>query len=533
MIYFELFKELDIRMYRTAKAMESSLNPCTRYILNGDFLIILGTNVSVRWNLKTREVSIDNPFRHFDLEDETLYWFASSSAEGSIIRMVNNAFRQWYGIDPFDSFAHFEQSEADINRILSAYGLRIVWDMDKMAVFSNDDMITFETAVARIMEDDALKAAGMSIDEWLYDARYFRQTDQLERAIEQYERVIRYSNYNMRDYTESAFCLGESYYFLGDYDRAVQMYYHCNLDFIEDENDFYIHIGHALLDVRMKHYEKELRTYYRGCLDQSYAMNHMREIERAAAEVAGEFEAYEETCLIIGHKKFNEHLLALPGKSDDLNEILVVEADEQNRVEPARNRYHGVRLIRPAYLKNTESISLNDSMSSALNLFMSGEYQKAYELYYKLSDSLDPESDYATWVNFQLGKLYLICNDARSSFDSLKRCRPGKFGVVYRQTDFFILYTHVKILCDDFESDERFRKLIRGKYDNYYARYDPEYIKLCKNTKVMNKFRRYEKECLNAARTEFEAYIQPEKVMRNRSRQETGLIAGISRYFNE
>lgn len=533
MIFFELYKQLDIRMYRTAAKAEPSINPCTRYLLDGDRLIIFGTNVSVVWNLRTKEISDDNPYRHFDLEDETLYWFSAESAEAAIIRMANNAIRQWYGIDPFESFAQFEQSEADINRILAGYGLRILWDMDKMAVMRSDEVITFETAVAQIMEDDALKAAGMSVDEWLYDARYFRQTDQLERAIEQYERVIRYSNYSQRVYTESAFCLAESYYFLGDYDRAVSMYYHCNLDFIEDENDFYIHIGHALLDVRMKHFEKELRTYYRGCLDRSYAMNHMREIERAASEVAGEFEAYEETCLVVGHKKFSEHLMALPVKSDDIDEILVVEADEKNAIELARNRYHDIRLVRPVFLKNTDSISLNDSMSRALDLLISGEYQKAYELYYKLSESLDPDSDYATWVNFQLGKIYCICNDARSSYETLKQCKPGKFGVVYRQSDFFVLYTHVKILCDDFESDERFRKLIRGKYDAYYARYDQEYVRLRKNVKIMNMFRRYEKECYTAAKTEFSAQLQPERSGRSRRSRETGILAGISKYFNE
>ena len=520
-------------MYRTVSSMEPSINPCTRYFVDGDLLVTLGTNVSVVWNLKNKEIKDDNPYKHFDLEDETLYWFSAESAEAAVIRMANNAFRQWYGIDPFESFAQFEQSEADINRILAGYGLRILWDMDKMAILRNDEVITFEAAIAQIMEDDALKAAGMSIDEWLYDARYFRQTDQLERAIDQYERVIRYSNYTQRVYTESAFCLAESYYFLGDYDRAVSMYYHCNLDFIEDENDFYIHIGHALLDARMKHYEKELRTYYRGCLDRSYAMNHMREIERAAAEVAGEFEGYEETCLVIGHKKYSEHLLALPMKSDDIDEILIVEEDKKNAVEIAKNRYHDIRLVRPAYLKNSDSISLNASISKALELFMAGEYQKAYELYFRLSESLDPESDYATWVNFQLGKIYCICNDAHSSYDALNRCKPGKFGVVYRQADFFVLYTHVKILCDDFESDERFRKLIRGKYDNYYARYDQEYVKLRKNAKVMSRFKRYERECYNAAKTEFADQLQPGNRERDHSRGESGLLAGISKYFKE
>ncbi len=533
MILFELNRQLDIRMYRTMRAMDPLFDPCGKYIVEGNKLIALGTNKSVGWDMSTKAVIERIPYKNVDLEGETLYWFSEESPEGTIIRMINNAFRQWYSIDPFDPFSKFERAEAHINGILSSYGLKIVWDMDKMGALCNGEVITFERAVAQIMEDDALREAGMSIDEWLYDARYFRQTDQIERAIEQYERVLRYSNYNMRVYTESSFCLGESYYFLGDYDRAVKMYYHCNLDFIEDENDFFIHIGHALLDARMKNFENELRTYYRGCLDRSFAMNHMQEIERAAAEVADEFQAYEETCLIVGHKKYTDHMKALPMKSDTVNPAVVVDQADKDPVKLPDNRYQDVRLITPVRLENKRNMSLNETMAEALSLLTGGEYQKSYELYCKLAESLDPESDQATWVNFQLGKIYCICDDVKRSFEVLQKCRPGKFGVVYRQSDFFILYTHVKIMCDDFESDERFRKLIRGKYDSYYARYDQEYIDLRKDAGIMSTFRRYEKECLNAGKAEFAQYVSSDDGRKARASRDTGLIRGISRYFNE
>ena len=85
MIFFELYKQLDIRMYRTVSSMEPSINPCTRYMLDGDRLITFGTNVSVAWNLRNKEVCDDNPYRHFDLEDETLYWFSSSSAASTAV----------------------------------------------------------------------------------------------------------------------------------------------------------------------------------------------------------------------------------------------------------------------------------------------------------------------------------------------------------------------------------------------------------------------------------------------------------------
>ena len=538
MIFFEVFRQLDVRMYRTVKVMNPLLNPCTKYIIDGNNLIILGTNVSCKWDIYNRQVSEDNPYKHWDMEGETLYWFSEESAEGAVIRMISNAFRQWFDIDPFDSFIEFERSESVINQRLQEYGLSIVWDMDNMAVSKNGEMISFEQAIMLIMEDDALKEAGISIDEWLYDARYFRQTDQLERAIEQYERVLRYSNNTMRVYTESAFCLAESYYFLDDYEKAVDMYFKCNLEYIEDETDFYIHIGHALLDVKMVNFKKSLRIYYRGCLDQAYAMGHMREIERAAAEVGDNFELYESECFRVGQSKYAQHIMSLPMKSDALNEILVVEADEKDkkeRMEIAKNRYYDVRLIKPTYLSDVDSISLNDAMSTALLLFMNGEYQKAYEMYYKLSESLDHDSDHYTWVNFQLGKLYCICNDPLSAFTALQECQVGKFGVVYRQSDFFILYTHVKIMCDDFESDERFRKLIRGKYDYYYAKYDPEYVKLTRNSKMMNAFRRYETECKNAAKEEFAIYLNTdhdEKSSRKRG-VDNKVLKGISKYFNE
>ncbi|MCR5421443.1 MAG: hypothetical protein K6E98_10565 [Lachnospiraceae bacterium] len=532
MIFFEVFNELDERINRLIKAIDPLMNMNSRYMVDGNCLVILGNNISFRVNFLTREVNEEKPYRNFDFSQVNLYWFSEESAEGAMIRMMINAFRQWYGIDAFKTFAEFERAETDINRQLSVYGLYIKWTMDKMEIFDNDEIISFETAVSRVIEADTFKQGGLSIDEWLNDARYFRKTDQLERAIELYERIKRFSNYMEREYTESVFCLGESYYFLGDTDKAVAMYYQCNLDYIEDENDFFIHIGHALLDVKMKHFERELRIYYRGCLDRSYAMEHIREIERAAAEIGEEFAAYEETCLIIGRKKYEEQVKLISVKPEVIDQEPEVDEKPVDDRVVADNRYSDIRLVRPDILVNSREVSLNDSMAKALGFLGRGEYQRAYEVYYMLSQSLDPESDYATWVNFQLGKLYCFCDDVRRAYKVLKKCRPGKFGVVYRQSDYFILYTHVRILCDDFESDERFRRLIRGKFDAYYAKYDEEYIRLRHNAKIMKMFGRYEKECLQAARNEFNlGYKEEKKKRRNIARSETDMSAGISKYF--
>ena len=58
-----------------------------------------------------------------------------------------------------------------------------------------------------------------------------------------------------------------------------------------------------------------------------------------------------------------------------------------------------------------------------------------------------------------------------------------------------LLYVHSKIVLDDFESDPRFRKLIRGKFDSYYARFNREYYLMTRDRNLMDAFLSYEKEC--------------------------------------
>ena len=48
---------MDERMYRTVKQMAPLMNPCSRYLIDGNCLIILGANVSLRWNITNRELT--------------------------------------------------------------------------------------------------------------------------------------------------------------------------------------------------------------------------------------------------------------------------------------------------------------------------------------------------------------------------------------------------------------------------------------------------------------------------------------------
>lgn len=503
MIVFELYRQLDVRMYQTLAQLDPNYGPCAKYIFEDDTLLLLGSDHSIRLNMATKEAIIDNPIRNFNIDNEPVLWFSENSYEGYIVRAINNVFRQWLNVDPFESEEKLLQSIIDINENLTKYDIRIFYDASGMLVYHNDMVITFEQAIEMIGEMDLKREQNADLQAILNDAQALKGAGRLADAVPYYEQIIRNTSRPDFIYTVAAFELAESYYFIGNYDRAVSLYYRCNLEFIADEKDFYIHLGHALLDVKMKKYEREIKTYYRSKVDPDYILTHKDAVEGARREVAAVFDEYEQTCLEMGQKKYAEHRNHLPIGADDIDELLAVDSEDENDSEAPQKVYEGIRLTEPVVKKNVSKKSDNELFYDALELFIAGEYQKAFEIYWMLTKELPEDSDYYTWAQFQLGKLYTIFDDYNKAFNALSMCDPNKFGIVYRQEDFLVLYEHVKIVCNDFENDTRYRKLLRGRFDFYFAQYDAEYNQMLRDHKLIRKFVQYEKECREDCIEEF------------------------------
>lgn len=495
MIVFELYRQLDVRMYQTLAQLDPNYGPCAKYIFQDDTLLILGSDHSIRLNMATKEAIIDNPIRNWDIENEPFLWFSEDSYEGYIVRAINNVFRQWLNVDPFESEEKLLQSIRDINENLSKYGIRIIFDATGMSVFHNDRSITFEQAVELIGETDLKREQAADLQEVLMKAQSLKVEGRLADAVPYYELIIRNTSRPDFIFTVASFELAECYYFIGNYDRAVSLYYRCNLEFIANENDFYIHLGHALLDAKMKKYEREIRIFYRSKVDPDYVLTHKDAVEGARREVGSVFDEYEVTCLEMGQKKYAEHRNKLPVGADDIDELLATDDDDLEEDNKPKKIYEGIRLTEPVVRKEEKRKSDNELFYDAIDLFIAGDYQKAFDIYWMLTKELPIDSDYYTWAQFQLGKLYCIFDDYNKAYDALIMCNPNKFGYVYRQEDYLVLLRHVKIVRDDFESDTRYRKLIRGRFDLYFAQYDPEYNQMLRDHKLIRKFVQYEKEC--------------------------------------
>lgn len=508
MIIFELYRQLDIRMFQTISVMDSEYGSCAKYIMDNDNLILLGMNHSVRLSMTDKSVVADNPIRNWNIDNEAVMWFAEESHEAAVIRMINNVFRQWLGIDPFESNEAFLETLDEVNDLISDYDLRIFVDDTSMSIYKGGVPITFEQSLDIIMDTDENRMDEDGITTLLNEAAYYKRSDRYEDAAVRLEKVIRYIDHNTPFYTASTFELAETYYFCGNYQRAVELYYRVNMQYINDENDFYMHLGHALVDEKMPKYDRYIRTYYHSRLDSDFADTHRQAVAAAATEMEEVWDEYEKTCFDMGVKKYNEFRASLPENADDIDEMLAPIPESGITVAVGEHKpYMDIHLVEPSSIAARNNKSASELLAEALEDYLSGEYQKAFEIYCRLKEEVSEDSDFYTWVYFQLAKLYTIFDEPVKALESLKQCDPTKFGMVYRQDDFFILYKHVHIVNNDFESDTRFRKLIRGRFDVYYAQYDHEYNELLRDERLMSAYKQYEIECEDDGQREFYSQI--------------------------
>ena len=530
MIFFELYRQLDIRVFQTISAVDPSYGSCAKYVFDGDSLVLLGMDHSVRLDILTREVKKDNPIRNWDIEDEAIMWFAEDSAEAALIRLINDAYRKWMQLDANISEEYFAMELDQVNRLLAGYDLRIFADESGMSIFRAEvrdgDEFTFEEAIELIMEIDDNRMDDAGITQLINEALYYRKLDRYEEATVRLEKVVRYVDHTLPIYTHAVFTLAETYYFMGNYDRAVILYYRVNLEFIEDENDFFLHLGHALVDAKMKKYDRHLRIYYHSLIDNEFADTHRQAVAAAKASVADVFTEYEATCADMGRKKYAEFRAQLPDGADDIDELLEVYEKPEERVQEIHKQYEGINLTEPKKTAEPSSMSVNERLSVALDHFLTGEYQKAFEIYYRLAAQADEDSDFYTWIHLQLGKLYCFFDEPVKSLHALQKCDPTRFGVVYRLEDYLILLQHAHIVAEDFESDTRFRSLIRGRMDAYYAQYDRHYNLLLKDRKLMRAYKVYEKDCTEDSRYELRDVLRE-------SRERDGGLFGLFRRKRE
>lgn len=502
MILFELYRGLDERFYKTISVLDNTFVPCAKYLLIDDVLIALGDQYSVRFSPSSKMAVVDNPMSVFGIENEPCQWFAEGSGEARLIESISDAFRQWMQIDARPDYEDFLKVINAINQDLSKYELTVLCDDTGLGLYHERGAVSFEQAVEIIWETDADINQNVNLEQVIATAQFYKQQGQLADAVPYYENVLKNTSRSELLYTMAAFELAECYYFIGNYERAVSLYYRCNLDFLADENDFYIHVGHALLDNKMKKYEREIKIYYRSQVDPDYILTHREAVSGAQREIRDVFPEYEKTCLEMGKKKYTEHRNHLPVEADDVDEVLLAD-DGSEGDDKAVKPYLNIKFVEPSRQYSYDGVSTNELFEKAMDYLIAGDYQYAYEIYFRIAKANNKKSDYYTWANFQLAKLYCMSGDYKKASDRLMKCNINRLNEVYRQDDFFVLYRHVENMMENACADGNFPLLIRGRYDFYYSENDENYKKLLKKHQLIRAFVQYEKECAELAKEDY------------------------------
>lgn len=508
MLFFELNRQLDIRLFQTLAAVDPTYGSCAKYVFDKDSLILLGTDHSIRLDILNKSITRDNPIRNWDIESEAMLWFAQDSAESAIIRLINDAYRLWENIDSNITEEYFYNELEALNQMLAGYDLKAYVDDTGMSLFKDGVTLTFEQTMELIMDIDENRMDDKGIDNLINEAFFYRNMDRYEEAALLLEKVARYVDHTQPIYGNVLFSLAETYYFGGNYDRAVTLYYRIQPEHIQDFDDFYMHIGHALLDNKMKKYDRNLRIYYHSLLDSQYADNHRQAVVAAKAAIGDVFAEYEETCLEMGQKKYEEYRASLPEDADDIDDLLRIYEKPEEKPEVSHKRLSGFDLRVPRNSSDGIVKSINTLISDALEKYLEGEYQQSFEIYYRLKERVSSDSDQYTWVYLQLGKLYAFFEEPGKALECLEKCDPMRCGLVYREEDFLMLYRHVKIVNDDFESDSRYRILLRGALDSYFAQYDREYNLMQRDKKLCKAFKQYQKDCIEDSKFDLKDKVE-------------------------
>lgn len=107
-------------------------------------------------------------------------------------------------------------------------------------------------------------------------------------------------------YHSICFAMGEIMYYRDELESAIYFYEKCEIDRIEDKEDFYERLGHCYLDDKMDAFASSLKLIYRAEHNAAYRESHKEELEKAPHFSKTEIAAYREKCISLGEEMYRK-----------------------------------------------------------------------------------------------------------------------------------------------------------------------------------------------------------------------------------
>lgn len=307
MIAYELNKPLNHFFETALTYIDEEFRSCGKYLLDGDDVIALGYEHSLRISFADRGLYTVEGFEEWaQYIPEALPLYEEESTEAELFKYVYTVFRMWQEIPPFADEHMHRVLLRKLSKLLTYYNIRILRPQEIFEIYFCSERITLEQAIVTIMQRDMHYQVTEILRSDYEEAERLRSLGRHHDAMPYYLRVIEREDRGSNIYTMAAYGLGETLHFENLLAKSAGAYMLCNVDLLPEPEEFYKRLGHALLDERLKEYGDMVKIYYRSILCVQYRNKHKRELEEAAEQLGEMFEEYEATCAEIGQKKYME-----------------------------------------------------------------------------------------------------------------------------------------------------------------------------------------------------------------------------------
>ncbi len=288
------------------------------YVLADNCLIALGRPNSVQVCISNWEVSVLETYEEWGIEDvEAITEIKENSLVNELLRYVLMSVKFYLKIEPYATEYMLSTLKTKLNEKLKHFNIRIEDNANTLVLTHESKIVTLEVVIEylynNVNKDNfskvftssayiANKGDRLKTEGDLAYAKRLAALNRYEDALPIFLDELKKAEKDSMYYTELAMYIGEAFYHTDNLKSSGAYYKKCNLDYIKDHNDYYLRLGHSILDDKMKDYGELSKIYYRGCLNANYKKSHKEQFDAAYIKLKDQYKEYENMCVKIGKK---------------------------------------------------------------------------------------------------------------------------------------------------------------------------------------------------------------------------------------
>lgn len=205
-----------------------------------------------------------------------------------------------------------EKKEEDLlqNSDDESMNLSVTEDVQKESVNVKDEVdankeVTKETQAETSNQAASEPAKQEAIDQEKDDEQ--REDDKIPENVRKlFESALNGAKPGTEVYHSICFAMGEIMYYRDELESAIYFYEKCEIDRVEDKEDFYERLGHCYLDDKMDAFASSLKLIYRAEHNEAYRESHKEELEKVPHFSKTEIIAYREKCISLGEEMYRK-----------------------------------------------------------------------------------------------------------------------------------------------------------------------------------------------------------------------------------